>query len=272
MITLVASVAASTAPAPPTSRYRRRPRSGAHPITPRFPTPASVSAVAALNWLKTAHRTSGKASSGATLDEFEQSAVCPGPRTEAHQRGRERDDQDVHKRGDQLRDAAARDPRLAVNVLQIAHSLKALHRDHDATRGFGAWPRGVVDREIDQRGGASGLLSAGSPCGSSSSHRPTPARFRCQQLWREGVRLLWEKTVAVDDRGGEVDEFAVVDARPLAQHLKRGVLVDGVAFHEDALRAFDLGSAAERAFEVLILREAAQDNIDRALPVLDIIV
>jgi hypothetical protein len=45
-----------------------------------------------------------------------------------------------------------------------------------------------------------------------------------------------------------------------------------VAFHEDALRAFDLSSAAERAFEVVVLREAAQDDVDRALPVLDIVV
>jgi hypothetical protein len=45
-----------------------------------------------------------------------------------------------------------------------------------------------------------------------------------------------------------------------------------VTFHQDAVRAFDLSSAAERALEVVKFGEAAQDDVDRALPILDIIV
>ena len=79
-----------------------------------------------------------------------------------------------------------------------------------------------------------------------------------------------EQAVAVDDGGGEVDELAVVDARVFAQHLEGARLVDGVAFHQDALGAFDQRAAPERAFEVVVLGEAAQHDVDRALPVLDV--
>ena len=76
--------------------------------------------------------------------------------------------------------------------------------------------------------------------------------------------------MAVDDGGCEVDALAVVDARVLAQHLEGAHSVDGVALHQDALGGFDERAASERAFEVVILGEAAQDGVDRALPVLDV--
>ena len=38
--------------------------------------------------------------------------------------------------------------------------------------------------------------------------------------------------------------------------------------HQDALGPFDRGPAAERPLEVVVLREAAQDDVDGALPVL----
>ena len=47
-------------------------------------------------------------------------------------------------------------------------------------------------------------------------------------------------------------------------------LVDGVAFHQHALGAFDQRAPPERAFEVLVFGEAAQHDVDRALPVLDV--
>ena len=76
--------------------------------------------------------------------------------------------------------------------------------------------------------------------------------------------------MAVDDGGREVDELAVVDARLLAQHLERARAVDGVTFHQDPLRAFDERAASERAFQIVILGEATKDDVDRALPVLDV--
>ena len=84
------------------------------------------------------------------------------------------------------------------------------------------------------------------------------------------MRLLRQQAVAVDDGGGEVEELAVGVARMVAQHLEGGRLVDGVAFHQDALGALGEGAAPERAFEVVVLGEAAQDDVDRALPVLDV--
>jgi hypothetical protein len=85
-----------------------------------------------------------------------------------------------------------------------------------------------------------------------------------------GLRLLGEQEVPVDDGGGEVDELAIVDSRALAQHLEGGGLVDGVAFHQDALGALGQGAPSERAFELVVFGEAAQRDVDRALPVVDV--
>ena len=45
--------------------------------------------------------------------------------------------------------------------------------------------------------------------------------------------------MAIGDGGGKLDELAVVAPRPRAQHLKRALLVDRMAFHEDPLSPFD---------------------------------
>ena len=135
MMIVVLSVAASVAPATPTSTYRRGPRNGRHAIASRLPTPASVSAVAALNWLRTAHRTSGRASSGATRShELEQLIVGPRRRPEAHQRGREDDEQHVHQRCRQLGQPARGDAGGTVDVRQVTNGLKALNGDDDAAQ------------------------------------------------------------------------------------------------------------------------------------------
>ena len=76
--------------------------------------------------------------------------------------------------------------------------------------------------------------------------------------------------MAVDDGGGEVEEFAVVGPGVLAEQFVGVLLVDCVAFHEDAFGAFDQRAASESAFEVVVFGEASQHDVDRALPVLDV--
>src|SRR5919108_1562165 len=74
--------------------------------------------------------------------------------------------------------------------------------------------------------------------------------------------------MAVDDSPGEVDQLAVGGARVGSQHLKGDSLVDRVTLHQYPLGPLDHGPAPERALEVVVLGEAAQDDVDRALPVL----
>jgi hypothetical protein len=78
------------------------------------------------------------------------------------------------------------------------------------------------------------------------------------------LRLLRQQSVAVDDCGRHVDELSVRRARVLTQHLEGRRLIDRVAFHEDALRTFGDGAATEGAFEIVVLGETAQDDVDRA--------
>lgn len=82
--------------------------------------------------------------------------------------------------------------------------------------------------------------------------------------------MLWEEAVAVDDGRGEVDQFAVGGPRLVTQHREGCVLVDRVAFHQDPLCPFDRGAAPERALEVVVLGEATQNDVNRALPILDV--
>jgi len=78
--------------------------------------------------------------------------------------------------------------------------------------------------------------------------------------------------VAVDDGGGEVDQLAVADTRLIAKHLEGVLLIDGMPFHQDALGTLDRCAAAERALEVAELGESAQHDVNRALPIVDVIV
>jgi hypothetical protein len=71
----------------------------------------------------------------------------------------------------------------------------------------------------------------------------------------------------VDDRGGHVDELAVRRARLVTEQLKSCPLVHRVALHQDSFRPLDVSPPPEGAFEFVVLSEAAQHDVDRALPV-----
>ena len=62
----------------------------------------------------------------------------------------------------------------------------------------------------------------------------------------------------------------LLDTRSLAQHLERARLVEIVALHQDALGTLGQRAAPERSLQVVVLGEAAQHDVDRALPVLDV--
>jgi hypothetical protein len=70
--------------------------------------------------------------------------------------------------------------------------------------------------------------------------------------------------MAVDDDGSHIDELAACVAGVAAEHGKARRLVDRVTFHPDSLGTFGNGATSKRAFEVLVLGEAAQ-GVDRAL-------
>ena len=77
-----------------------------------------------------------------------------------------------------------------------------------------------------------------------------------------------QQEVAVDDRLGDVDELAAVVLRVVAQHLERSVGIDGVAGHQDPLRLLDRRATPERALQAVVLGEALQGDVDRALQLL----
>jgi hypothetical protein len=82
--------------------------------------------------------------------------------------------------------------------------------------------------------------------------------------------MLWQEAVAVDYRGREVDLFAVVGTRVLAQHLKGGLRCRWRVVPSGSFGALDQRAASEGSCEVVILGEASQHDVDRALPFLDI--
>jgi hypothetical protein len=84
------------------------------------------------------------------------------------------------------------------------------------------------------------------------------------------LRVFGQEAVSVDDGGGNVEELAVGVAGVVAEHLEGGRFVDGVAFHVDALSALGYGAAPEGAFEIVVFGEAAQHDVDRALPFLGV--
>jgi hypothetical protein len=87
---------------------------------------------------------------------------------------------------------------------------------------------------------------------------------------RRSLALFRQQGVAVDHSGGNVDQLAVGGARVVAQHLKGSRLVYRVALHEYPLCALGDGATPERALQVVVLGEASQDDVDRALSVLSV--
>ena len=71
--------------------------------------------------------------------------------------------------------------------------------------------------------------------------------------------------MALDDGGGDVAELAAVVLGVVAKPVEAVVGVDRVAGHQDALGLLDRGAAPERALQVLVLGEALQRDVDRAL-------
>ena len=83
--------------------------------------------------------------------------------------------------------------------------------------------------------------------------------------------MIRQQAVTVDHRRREVHQLAVVRRASASRSIvKARALVDAVALHQDALRALDDRPAAERALELVVLGEPAQDDVDRALPVVDV--
>lgn len=76
--------------------------------------------------------------------------------------------------------------------------------------------------------------------------------------------------MAFNDRLCNVDQLLSIVLRVGAEHLERPLLVDRMAGHQDPLRLLDHRPAAERSLEVLILGEALQRDVDRALQFLGV--
>ena len=104
--------------------------------------------------------------------------------------------------------------------------------------------------------------------GSAEPHRP------CNRVPQRSAplprRLVGQQPVAVDHRCGEVDEPSIFRARLLAQHLEGAGLVDRVTFHQDALCPLDQRTPSKRTLELVILGKAAQHDVYRALPIIDV--
>ena len=80
-----------------------------------------------------------------------------------------------------------------------------------------------------------------------------------------------QQEVAVDDRRGDVGELVAVVLGVVAEHPERPVGVDPVAGHQDALRLLDHRPASECALQVVVLGEALQGDVDRALQLLRVV-
>src|SRR5690348_17812522 len=71
--------------------------------------------------------------------------------------------------------------------------------------------------------------------------------------------------MAVDDRLGDVDDLVAVVLRVVAQHFERPLGADPVPSHQDSLGLLDDRAAPECALEAVVLGEALQRDVDRAL-------
>jgi hypothetical protein len=77
-----------------------------------------------------------------------------------------------------------------------------------------------------------------------------------------------QQQMTVENGLGDVDKFLPAVARVIAQHGEGLPFVDPVALHENALGALGLRAAPEGALQVVVFREAAQRDVERALQLL----
>ena len=77
--------------------------------------------------------------------------------------------------------------------------------------------------------------------------------------------------MAVDDRRGHVCELLAVVLRVIAEQLERLVGVDRVAGHQYPLGLLDQRPAPEGPLQALVLGEALQRDVDRALQLLGVV-
>ena len=81
-------------------------------------------------------------------------------------------------------------------------------------------------------------------------------------LYRRPILDYWAEH---DESLGHIDKLAARPPGVSPQHVERLAFVERVALHQDALGTFDQGAASEGSLEVLILGEASQNDVDRAL-------
>jgi hypothetical protein len=77
-----------------------------------------------------------------------------------------------------------------------------------------------------------------------------------------------KQKVTLDDGNGDFADLAPVVLRVVSRHLERPLSVDRVAGRENALRLLDQSAAPERSLETLVLAEALQRDVDRAVELL----
>ncbi len=85
-----------------------------------------------------------------------------------------------------------------------------------------------------------------------------------------GIRCGLQRPV--DDRLGGVDERALRAAGVVSEQLERSLFVDRMALHQDPLCTLDDGWALERSLEVAQFGKAPEDDLDRVLPPLRVVV
>ena len=74
-----------------------------------------------------------------------------------------------------------------------------------------------------------------------------------------------KQPMAREDRFRDLHELAVRVASLRSEHLEGHPLLDGMAFHQDALGPLGDRSPGERTLEVVVLGEPSKHDVDRAL-------
>ena len=128
--------------------------------------------------------------------------------------------------------------------------------------GRGRSPRHRGDARCGRRGGVGGGRAVRAPRSADGVGR---AGRRSAAGWWRG-----QEQMAIDDRLRDVRDLVPAALRVLAQYRERPVGIHSVTGHHDPLRLLDHRPAAERALQALVLREALQGDVDRALQILGV--